>query len=130
MSYCRWSTDCFRCDVYAYADVSGVWAVHVASLKRDVPLDWRDPLDVLMTGFDKNNTADIEARMTEYRRVQAALDKLPLIELSAPSAGRTFYEPSLEAFKQRMLALRAEGLRFPDQVFRAIDDEISEEAAA
>lgn len=30
MSYCRWSTDDFQCDLYIYEDVSGGWTTHVA----------------------------------------------------------------------------------------------------
>jgi hypothetical protein len=34
MSYCRWSSDHFECDVYVYADVSGGWTTHVAGRRR------------------------------------------------------------------------------------------------
>lgn len=39
MSYCRWSSDHFECDVYVYADVNGGWTTHVAQrrLKHRVP---------------------------------------------------------------------------------------------
>lgn len=30
MSYARWSTDDFKCDLYIYEDVSGGWTIHVA----------------------------------------------------------------------------------------------------
>jgi hypothetical protein len=33
MSYCRWSSDGFGCDVYVYEDVSGGFTCHVASRK-------------------------------------------------------------------------------------------------
>ncbi len=35
MSYCRWSTDEFRCDLYIYANVNGYWTIHVAGRTRD-----------------------------------------------------------------------------------------------
>lgn len=34
MTYCRWSDDSFRCDLYCYQDTSGGWTTHVA-LYRD-----------------------------------------------------------------------------------------------
>jgi hypothetical protein len=39
MSYCRWSSDFFECDVYVYANVSGAWTTHVAGrrFKHIVP---------------------------------------------------------------------------------------------
>lgn len=30
MSYCRFSTDDYQCDVYVYEDVGGWWSTHVA----------------------------------------------------------------------------------------------------
>lgn len=30
MSYCRWSSDDFECDLYCYADVRGGYTTHVA----------------------------------------------------------------------------------------------------
>ena len=33
MSYCRLSSDDFKCDVYVYANVSGYWTIHVAGRK-------------------------------------------------------------------------------------------------
>jgi hypothetical protein len=38
----------------------------------------------------------------------------------------TFNEGSLDDFRARMVLLRAEGLRFPDDVFNEIDAEIAE----
>lgn len=37
MSYCRFSSDNWRSDVYVYEDVSGGWTTHVASRKRVLP---------------------------------------------------------------------------------------------
>jgi len=33
MSYCRWSTDDFQCDLYCYGDCSGGFTTHVACNK-------------------------------------------------------------------------------------------------
>lgn len=30
MSYCRWSTDNFTCEIYAYEHFDDFWAIHVA----------------------------------------------------------------------------------------------------
>lgn len=34
MSYCRWSSDDFQCDVYCYEHVHGGWVTHVAGRRR------------------------------------------------------------------------------------------------
>ena len=122
MSYCRFSTDAFRCDVYAYADDKG-WAIHVAGRKRDVPADWREPLNDLL-----DPSRDAKESLAEYHRFYEQMDRLPWIPLDVPSAGKTFHELSLPAFRARMLALRAEGLRFPDSVLEEIEEEEAEEA--
>jgi len=31
MSYCRWSSDAYQCDIYAFAHVQGTWEVWVAA---------------------------------------------------------------------------------------------------
>lgn len=37
MSYCRFSSMNWMCDVYAYADMDGGWTVHVAKMGRPFP---------------------------------------------------------------------------------------------
>lgn len=34
MSYCRWSSMNWRCDVYVYEDVAGGWTTHVAGNRK------------------------------------------------------------------------------------------------
>ncbi len=34
MSYCRWSSDDWQCDVYVYEDASGGWTCHVANRRH------------------------------------------------------------------------------------------------
>jgi hypothetical protein len=34
MSFCRWSSDNFQCDLYCYADVGGGYTTHVAGYRR------------------------------------------------------------------------------------------------
>jgi hypothetical protein len=122
MSYCRWSTDAFRCDVYAYEDVSGGWTIHVAGRKRQIP-------DSVVCPFSMPDYASPEW-FKYYQEFQTALDSYPFVALTAPSAGETFNEPTLAEFRDRMTVLRAEGLRFPNYVFDVIDQEIAEEDAA
>lgn len=117
MSYCRWSTDSFRCDVYAYESADG-YTVHVAGRKRAIPDDLNQP-DFAFAMPPGDYTA-------RYQAWDEAYQTLPWVELTAPSAGKTFCEPTLEAFRSRMLGLRAEGLRFPDTVLDEIDQEIME----
>lgn len=125
MSYCRWSSDSHRCDIYAYEDVNGGWTVHVAGRKKDVPLDWKSPIERVVLG-ELASDAFPEA----YAKWNGEYDALPWVDLTAPSAGKHFNVPDLEEFKALMLSLRAEGLRFPDEVLSAIDEEMAEQQSA
>ncbi len=125
MSYCRWSSDGFRCDLYAYEDAQG-WTIHVAGRTRVFPPDWSDPLDLVLM-IDKGLSA--EEATARYSAAMEPMETFPFAELTAPSAGKTFREPSLAAFRARLLALRAEGLRFPDDVLAMVDDEMAEAGA-
>lgn len=44
MSYCRFSSDLWQCDVYVYEDCDGGWTTHVASarLRHEPPQALRD----------------------------------------------------------------------------------------
>src|ERR1044071_191187 len=54
MSYCRFSSLNWSCDVYAYADVAGGYTIHVARSRRvgDIPAD---PFESFMSVDFKND---------------------------------------------------------------------------
>lgn len=125
MSYCRFSTNAFRCDVYAYSDVAGGYTIHVAARKRLVPEDFPDPLEEAMKGIND----DPEGAMARYNTLNAEMNAFPLVELTAPSAGQIFRRDDLESFHAKMLELRGEGLRFPDEVLEWIESEMRDQDA-
>ena len=123
MSYCRWSSDDFQCDLYCYADASGGWTTHVASnrLVGDAPhVDW-----LLIGGDDKNAALFFE----QHRAQSDWLDTAEHAPIGLPHGGATFDDPTLEAFRKRLLDLRALGYRFPDRVLAEVDEEIAERDA-
>lgn len=119
MAYCRWSTDLGRCDIYAYADVAGGFTVLVATHKRDVPEDWRDPFEDILAG-----RISFAEGMDRAGALYREISYLPRFYIDAPSAGKTFNAPTLGDLKELLLSLRDEGLRFPDSVLAEIDDEM------
>lgn len=123
MSYCRWSSDGFRCDVYAYEHVDGYYAVHVASRKRLFPPDFMP--DLTKDFFARKISAETYAK--NHKEYMDLMDTLPWRDLTYPSAGKTFEEPDLESFLARMKALKAEGARIPDGVIEGIEAELKEE---
>ena len=45
MSYCRWSSDDYQCDVYVYEDVSGGWTTHTAGRRFHFTTPLPEPVD-------------------------------------------------------------------------------------
>jgi hypothetical protein len=122
MSYCRWSSDSFRCDVYAYEHVGGGFTIHVAGSRYVLADHLRDPLETLNTV--RGDAKAFEKLAADHRAFLDDLGRAARDAIASPSAGESFHEPTLQAFKARMLALRAEGLCFPDDVLTRIDEEI------
>lgn len=119
MSYCRWSSDNWRCDLYCYEDVSGGWTTHVAANKvvGDVPKEADlDP-------------PDFKNYITTHKAAMAYLETAERKNIGLAYDGQTFNDDTLEDFRSRLLMLRAAGYHFPDYVLEEIDEEINSEAA-
>ena len=124
MSYCRWSTDSFQCDLYCYEDASGGWTTHVAG-NRVVGDPPREDWSLLGQGE--------EGGKAFFKQHEALMDWLDTAErkpIGLPHDGESFNDGTLEAFRERLVMLRAAGYRFPDHVFESVDEEIAEAAAA
>jgi len=120
MSYCRWSSMDWTCDLYCYEDVAGGWTTHVAGRRRvgDIPSD-------RVNDFCEGKISG-EEFMRLHQEQMRVLETLPLVDIELPHAGETFSDPSLEDFRERLVGLRSLGYRFPDHVFESIDEEIAE----
>lgn len=122
MSYCRWSSDNWKCDLYCYEDVSGGWTTHVADRRRVgfVPDDrWGDFVRGVISAQEY---ADL------HRAQMDILSNLPMEDIDLPHAGETFNDASLEEFKDRLLYLRSIGYHFPDYVLERVNEEITDAA--
>ena len=120
MSYCRWSSDDFACDLYCYADVNGGWTTHVAGSRYSGEIP-------------KVEDALLSSDTEEYaRQCQAQTDFLKdaqLVPIGLPYDGMTFRDPTLEAFRARVAMLIEAGYRCPEWLLASIDEEIGEESA-
>jgi hypothetical protein len=127
MSYCRWSCDNWQCDLYCYEDVAGGWTTHVAGRKPiGVPKELPFPFDV--PEADKERA--MKAWLDSHDAAMKFLETAEYRDIDLPHAGDTFNDPTLQAFKERLLALRALGYSFPDHVLETVDQEIADAAAA
>lgn len=121
MSYCRWSTDGFKCDLYCYEDVSGGWTTHVAGRRRVGELP-ESPFDDLVA------KAITSEQFTErYKTYMDAVGAQDFVDIDLPHAGETFNDSTLKLFRDRLVYLRGLGYSFPDGVLAAVDEEIAEE---
>ena len=120
MSYCRWSSDNFNCDLYCYEDASGGWTTHVAgnrTVEKAPELS-----DVLPLTTEEGIAAWVAARKVQSDWLMTA-ERRPI---GLPNDGKTFNDPTLEDFRERIVGLIAEGYRVPDYVLTRIDEEIAE----
>lgn len=115
MSYCRFSSMDFTCDIYAYESNEG-YVIHVAANRvvGDIP---KTP-NIFTTPIE------------EYQKLyKAQLDFLETAEreyIDHPAAQQTFVLDTLEAFGDKLLELKKEGFIFPEHVFVQIENEILE----
>lgn len=142
MSYCRWSSDNWRCDVYVYEDVSGGWTTHVAGRKRVIP-----PIPDISYGWAPSfgGVWQPEKRRVDYptrwhaaaawvvfgflsfwhnRVHMASLRLIPLRAIGLPHDGESFNDPTPFACASRLKHLRLLGYSVPQD---AIDALLSEE---
>lgn len=116
MSYCRWSSDNWKCDLYCYESVHGGYYTHVAGnrIVGDVPeIDWRaSPDDIAVA----------------YKVQREFMDNCKRRDIGLPHDCETFVDGDLESFKARLLMLREAGYSFSDLVLQEIDAEIAEAA--
>lgn len=119
MSYCRWSSDDFACDVYVYESASG-WEIHVAA-KRMVPAEPMPPNGGEDDAIPFNVNAYI-ARHNEVVRIARISEHAPIGLLLD---GESYREHSPGDAADRLEEIRAAGYNVPQYAI----DELREEEA-
>lgn len=116
MSYCRWSSDNWRCDVYCYEDCDGGWKTHVASNKlHGIPIvEWPE----------ENTQENMEKWASQIKAQMEAVGKAEMIPIGLPCDGESYNDPTLEEFKERLCGLKAMGYNVPSYVFEIIEEEV------
>lgn len=117
MSYCRWSSDDFRCDLYCYESIDGNWVTHVAAnrIPDDTPRITAS-IDDGVVWLDQHN------RQHEF----LLSDDCKRMPINGPYDGETFYDGDIEGFRDRLIAMRDAGYKFPAGVLQNVDAEIAE----
>lgn len=143
MSYCRFSSMNWRCDVYVYEDVSGGWTTHVAGRRRRIP-----PIPDLPFGRLPRfgGTLDKVSRRVVYpNRLNAFLAKLffnfaafwhnkvhmlslhliPLRPIGLPHDGERFNDDTPEDCAYTLERLRSMGYVVPQYAIDALRREVA-----
>jgi len=121
VSFCRWSSMRFKCDLYCYEHVDGTYTTHVATNKVWTYVPPMAPFTILKYGW-----LGWLVWKAAYNIQMFSLKHGLRRELKGPYAGMTFKDETPEEFKETLLMLRKEGYRFPDSVLTAVQEDIDE----
>jgi hypothetical protein len=120
MSYCRWSSDNFMCDLYVYANVSGAWTIHVATNRITTPPP------ALRWPTDPKDSEQLEQFRQDRIVRQAILDAAEHLPIGLSCDGKTFDLGSPGECADKCDELAAIGYRFPSGIIAALREEQAE----
>lgn len=117
MSFCRFSSDDFHCDFYAYEAEHG-YVLHVAATR----ITWDPPPSPLQN-------LDLEPSEWQelYHRYHEALQSAPRSPVLHPSAGATAVFATLAELRNRIAQLVSQGLHAPPWLLPDLDALIAAE---
>ena len=130
MSYCRFSSDGFQCDVYAYEDTAGCWTIHLASRRHiEVAPLMEDYFRLTKDGQGWDNDSIVkwnEELMKWNERQDLKSDEERYINLNLPYDNESFHVGTLGEFFDKMTELARLGYKFDPGVLLMILEEIDE----
>ncbi len=115
MSYCRWSSDDFQCDVYCYESVHGYFSTQVAA-SRPV-LDGTLPQPV---PFDEEHLEEWMARHELVMKWVEAAERRPI---GLPYDGQEFEDHDAASAAARLQMLKDAGYNVPQYAIDALLEE-------
>ncbi len=115
MSYCRWSSDNWKCDLYCYFDGT-YYVTHVASNRIAIELPELPEL---------RPDDDMKEWFKVHQKQMKLLDGCERISIGLPYDGNHFDSPTLDDFRDTLLMLREAGYNFPDYVLKEVKEELS-----
>lgn len=118
MSYCRFSTDNFKCDVYAYESCMGGWQIHIATHRHAGNIPQIDESLLLKKEYKKYGR--------QYKRQMKYLETAKLEPIGLSMDGADFNCGGLPEFLATMQEIKKEGYHIPGWVFDHIKHEINE----
>jgi hypothetical protein len=145
MSYCRFSSDNWKSDVYTYEHCDGGFVTHVAGRKRtfppipDIPLSW-----IPRFGGEFSIAARRVTYPTRWHSFVAtcsysiyglwhrlsmwSVGVIPLKDIGLPHDGAAFNDDTASECADRLESLRALGYHVPQSAINALREEAKEAA--
>lgn len=113
MSYCRWSTDDFQCDLYIYESCHGGYSINIASRRRM----YHEPLPPPINFVD-----DLQGWFSRQQSVM----RMPydMVDIDLEHTGKSFTLDTPAEVITFLGELRALGYIFPDDVIESLQEEI------
>jgi hypothetical protein len=123
MSYCRFSSDNFRCDAYVYAHVDGGYVTHVAGRRYVNP----QPLPELPEAWHKLPPGEL-TRILEAQ--EAWRDAATLEPIGLPHDGEQFVDDTPGECADRLEFLAYMGYNIPQSAIDALRTQQTEDDLA
>ena len=121
MSYCRWSSDDYQCDLYVYESSDG-FVIHVASNRPvyDEPLPPPAPAP----------NVDFDAWYARQQKVSEMVERARREPIGLPHDGETFVLDEPGEAADKLVEIKTAGYRFPDRVIDYLREDQAELDAA
>lgn len=114
MSYCRFSSDDYQCDVYAYDSSTGGIDVHVAGRRKHIEKGLLpSPLDFL----------DVDAYYKRKKEVDELLESILLEPIGLSRDGESFVGLNHKEAIEILVSLKEEGYNVPDDAIEELKSE-------
>lgn len=119
MSYCRWSSDNWQCDLYCYENTFGSYSTHVAKARYggEIPV----VPDIFKTPLEE--WCEAHKKQMDY------LKTAKRIPIDLPYAGESFDDPDLPSLLKRIKILKEVGYYIPAWIVPEIEEEIMMETS-
>jgi hypothetical protein len=111
MSYCRWSSNDFQCDIYCYFDVYGYYVIHVAGRRPK----FIEPLPPP----SKKRGLDI----ARHREVMRIVGNSPSEDIGLPFDGETYRLSTPGETAAKLEELKEAGYNVPDYAIEILKEE-------
>lgn len=111
MSYCRWSSDDFKCDVYVYEDVAGGFTTHVAGNRVVYTKELPPPLP---------HDATPKEWLERHDKVSKIYRRSKRVPIGLPFDDQSFNDDTAKECAERLIKLKEIGYNVPQYAIDAL----------